>query len=169
MSCGVVRTHWTIRRSARILITSQIIAHRDIVCMESRKACAMAAIRTSHSELWKLTTFCRVHAAARIIQIICRSFAPAAIEAKATRLWLSGGRFLHRMEKSKSEQQLQTCFAATRENNDHRTKAPKVTARAIKPLATESWCQQVTPDKSKSVSFLRIENDKGGPLVGYLR
>ena len=73
------------------------------------------------------------------------------------------------MEKFKPEQQLQPCFASTREDNDHKTKVSKVTARAIKPLATESWCQQVTPDKSKSVSVLRIENDKGEQLVGYLR
>lgn len=34
----------------------------------------MAAIRTSYSASWKLTTFCHLRAAERIIQIICKKF-----------------------------------------------------------------------------------------------
>ena len=47
---GGGRTRWTIRRSARTLITSRTIARSGIACMESRKAYARAAIRTFRSE-----------------------------------------------------------------------------------------------------------------------
>ena len=114
-----MRTHWTIRRNARTLLTSLTIARSGIVCMESRKAYAKDAIRTFHSESWKLTTFCRFPAAVPIIQIICRSFAPAATEAKEAILWLSGGQELRRMEKSKHEQKPKPSIASAKKNKDH--------------------------------------------------
>ena len=116
---GGGRTRWTIRRSARTLITSRTIARSGIACMESRKAYAKDAIRTFHSESWKLTTFCRFPAAVPIIQIICRSFAPAATEAKEAILWLSGGQELRRTEKSKHEQKPKPSIASAKENKDH--------------------------------------------------
>ena len=88
---GAARPSLMVRQCERTSASCRTIGRTGIGSMVSKRASASVAKRISRSASWTLTIFCPACAAEPTTKTTFNCFAPAAIGARATRRWPSGG------------------------------------------------------------------------------